>query len=190
MQKFSPIVRSLAFAALVTFLPAAGEYAAAGLRHPGEYDVKAAFLYNFLKFIEWPVQPAGTSSDIGIYILGDVPVSKPFEELQDQSISGRRIVVSRPRSLSSARECTVLFIASGEENRLREILKAVNGSGTLTVGDTTGYARTGVMINFSVVEKRVRFRINAEAARRADIKISSKLLKLADKVYEQVPAGE
>lgn len=190
MRTFSPILRPLAFAALLALLAAAGEYAVAGPRLPREYEVKAAFVYNFFKFIEWPAEAADSSKDIRICVLGDIPAEKPFAQLQDQSVGGRRIHVFHLRSLSSLRECTVLFIASSEEGRLPSILAALKGSRTLTVGDTRGYARKGVMINFFLAENRVRFKINAESARRAGLAFSSKLLKLAGVVYDTVPAGE
>ncbi len=191
MPSFPPIIRSLVFAVLATLVLPAGEYAAAAPRHPGEYEVKAAFLYNFLKFVALPVPPAGSSADIRICLLGELPQGRPFEQLQDQPVGDRKIKVSRLRSVSSVRDCTVLFIASTEEKRLPEIIKLLNGSGTLTVGDTAAVsAPKGVMINFCLVDKKVRFHINSDASRRAGIKISSKLLKLAEKVYDQAPAGE
>jgi hypothetical protein len=163
---------------------------AAGQALPGEYDVKAAFVFNFLKFVEWPSSGTIEEMKIRVCIVGDIPVTAPFDELDNQEVVGKKLTMSHLTKLTSIRECQVLFIASSEERRLPAIMEAVKGTGTLTIGDAEGFARRGVIISFSLQGKKVRFEINAEAARRAGIKISSKLLKLASTVYGAAPAGE
>lgn len=162
----------------------------AGQTSPGEYDVKAAFVFNFLKFIEWPSQTFSDAKKISICIVGEIPVADPFDDLEGQDLMGKKLAVKHLRTLASVRECHVLIIAPSEERRLSAITDAVKGAPTLTIGDTEGFARRGVAINFSMENKKVRFEINAEAARQAGLKISSKLLKLASTVYGVAPAGD
>ena len=87
-------------------------------------------------------------------------------------------------SRTSLNECRVLFIAASESSNLRRVLKDIKGNVTLTVGDTNGYAAQGVMVNFYPESNKVRFEINVDAARRASLRISSQLLKLARIVQE------
>jgi hypothetical protein len=162
----------------------------AGETLPGEYDVKAAFVYNFLKFVEWPSQGTTDAEKVLVCIVGDVPVTAPFDDLDNQEMLNKKLKVSHLVKLTNVRECQVLFIASSEERRLPAIMDAVKGAGTLTISDVEGFAQRGVIINFTMQNKKVRFEINAEAARRAGIKISSKLLKLASTVYGAAPAGD
>jgi hypothetical protein len=161
-----------------------------GQTPPGEYDVKAAFVYNFLKFVEWPPRGEADAKRIRVCIVGDVPVEGPFDDLDNQDIMSKKLTVSRLVKLTNARECQVLFIASSEERRLSAIMDAVKGAGTLTIGDAEGFAQRGIIINFIMENKKIRFEINAEAARQAGLKISSKLLKLASTVYGAAPAGD
>ncbi len=103
---------------------------------------------------------------------------------------GKRLLVSYQTEPSGLRSCHVLFIAPSERPRIPLIMDALRGAGTLTIGDTQGFAQQGVMINFYIEKRRVRFEINAGAAHEAGLKISSKLLKLAGAVYGSTPAGE
>lgn len=167
-----------------------GPDAGAGQSPRGEYEVKAAFVYNFLKFVELPPQAVADADRIRICVVGEIPMSAPFDDLDNQDLMGKRLAVTHLETLADARECHVLFIASSEEQRLPMILEALKGAGTLTIGDTEGFAQKGVIINFYLEKKRVRFEINAEAARRNGLKISSKLLKLAGAVYGPTPAGD
>jgi hypothetical protein len=157
---------------------------------PAEYQLKAAFVYNFIKFVEWPSTERSTSDTLRVCILGEVPAAAPFDDLNGQEALGRRLSVSVLRSLHEARSCQVLFVAASQSARLTEVLATLGGAPVLTIGDTEGYARRGVMINMFLENKRVRFEINAETARSAGLRISTKLLKLASKVYGAVPGGE
>lgn len=167
----------------------AGSRPASGQPQPGEYEVKAAFLYNFLPFIEWPAQ-AKRPDTLRLCVMAEQPALSAFNELSGQITAGRKIDTVHLAPGDSLGGCNVLFIGSRAERDLRRILKVVEGAGVLTVGDTAGFARQGVIINFYLQNKKVRFEINASAARRAGIAISSKLLKLAGSVYGAAPAGE
>ena len=164
--------------------------AAAGQAPSGEYEVKAAFVYNFLKFVDLPSPASGAAASLRICILGAVPDQAPFDLLDKQELAGKRLAVNHLAGISDVAACQVLFIASSEERRLPAIVDAAKKSGMLTISDTEGFARRGVVINFIIENKKVRFEINAEAARLAGLKISSKLMKLASIVYGSAPAGD
>lgn len=145
-----------------------------------ENQVKAAFLYNFLKFVDWPDQ--SFADDNSPFIIGMVG-SDGFNDAIDQAISGktangRSIVTKRFPSAKTLTYCHVLFISSSERGNFRRILTAA-GPGVLTVSDTERFTQSGGIINFTIVESKVRFEINKTAAERAGLRISSKLLSLA-----------
>jgi hypothetical protein len=150
---------------------------------PGEYQVKAAFVYNFIKFVEWPADRAPAAGDVRLCVLGKVPVMASFEELRGQEVAGRRLIVTELQELNGAGACQVLFVAPSLSRRLPDVLAAVAGRPVLTIGDTDGYAEKGIMINMYLENKRVRFEINASAARAAGLRISAKLMGLAGSVY-------
>ncbi len=156
---------------------------------PAEYQVKAAFVYNFMKFVEWPSGEQLTGQTLAVCILGDVPLA-PFEELNGREIMGRRIAVKELASPKDARSCQILFIAESRSAGLAGVLDAVGGAPVLTIGDTEGFAKRGVMINMYLENKHVRFEVNAESSRAAGLRISAKLMKLAGKVYGTLPDRE
>jgi len=164
-------------------------FALAGQAPPAEYQVKAAFVYNFLTFVEWPSRTLNEADSLRVCIAGEFPDAAAFDELNGQELMGRKLTVRRMKSVENAQGCHVLFIGSSEGGRLSRLVESLKGSGTLTIGDTTGFAQRGVVINLYIDQKKVRFEINAEAARRAGLIISSKLLKLAGVVYGLAPAG-
>jgi hypothetical protein len=168
---------------------AVGADTVSGQPQPGEYEVKAAFLYNFLTFVEWPA-PMKREDTRRICVLAEPPVLNAFNELHGQIASGRKIEIIRVAPGENLGPCHVLFIGLQAEHDLPRIMKALEGSSVLTIGDTAGFARQGVIINFYLQNKKVRFVIDAAAARRAGIAISSKLLKLAGSVYGAAQAGE
>jgi hypothetical protein len=151
-----------------------------------EYQVKAAFLYNFAKFVEWPDEGEGRGGELIIAVFG----RDPFGDVLEQTVEGKAIrshplVVRRPARLGELKSCHVLFISTSETSRLPQILQALGDARVLTVSEMAGFLEAGGMIHFLVEENRVRFDINAAAARRAGIAISSKLLTLARAVREQ-----
>jgi len=160
-----------------------------GQPQPGEYEVKAAFLYNILTFVEWPA-PMKREDTRRVCVLAEPPVLNAFNGLNGQIAAGRKIEIIRVAPGENLGPCHALFIGPQAEHNLPRIMKALEGTGVLTIGDTAGFARQGVIINFYLQDKKVRFEINAAAARRAGIEISSKLLKLAGSVYGAAPAGE
>jgi hypothetical protein len=150
---------------------------------PTEYEVKAAFIHNIAKFVEWPVRPAAGGS-LRLCILGQSPLTEAAGLLQGKQVGDLVWEVRSVDSRSRLNECQVLFVAASESDNLRRVLEGLNGSAVLTVADSDGYAAQGVMVNFYIEQNKVRFEINAGAASRAGLRISSQLLKLARIVAE------
>lgn len=177
--------------------------------HGSEYHIKASFMYNFIRFVDWPKEKMADSNEpIAIGILGKDPFSRAFEPLKDWHINGRKVVVKRfkgfeelkksgekgkaelQRTINTIRKCYVLFICYSEKEMLTEAINSVKGHPVLTVGDMKGFLETGGIINFVMEEKKVRFEINIRAAKRAKLKISSRLLRLAKRVIEDKSPGD
>lgn len=155
---------------------------------PTEYEVKAAFLYNFMKFIEWPAESLANTTII-VGVLGEDPFGTAIDAIQSKTIREKKLIIKRIKSFQDVKDCHILFISSSEKKHLSQIFEALKGLSILTVGDTEEFAQRGVIINFYLKEKKVHFEINVEAARRAGLKISSKLLNLA-KIVHEAPRGE
>ncbi len=153
---------------------------------PTEYQLKAAFLFNFAKFVDWPAGSfASPEAPFSICILGADPFGPVIDEtLRDQRIDGRAVNVKRLRGATQLRRCQVAFISAAEKNSLPEILQSVRGANVLLVGETAGFAAGGGAIQFEMDHHRVRFSINLEAAERAGLHVSSRLLSLAMIVHD------
>ena len=146
---------------------------------PSEYQVKAAFIYNFAKFVEWPSVAADPDSKIVIGILGEDPFGREMEGVIDgKTANGKRLAIKRFSDLRAVSHCHILFISSSERKNLRQILASA-GPGILTVGETENFARLGGIINFTILDGKLRLEINRASAGRAGLKISAKLLSLA-----------
>jgi hypothetical protein len=149
---------------------------------PTEYQIKAAFLFNFAKFVEWPPTAfAEATSPMVLGILGENPFGDDLERIiRGKTVNNRPLVVRTDfHSPGEATNCHILFISTSEKQRLPEILKGLRGASVLTVGETDRFTETGGMINFVVEGSKIRFQINDAAAKGAGLKISSKLLSLA-----------
>jgi hypothetical protein len=148
---------------------------------PTEYQVKAAYLFNFLKFVEWPGDPlANTHGQWVIGIVGDNPFGDELTQtISGKSVQGHDLQVRRFQPGEDVHACHVLFISASEKKRLPSILGALNGASVLTVADMDHFIESGGMIQFVMEEKRVRFAIDVGASGRAQLKVSSKLLSLA-----------
>jgi len=148
---------------------------------PSEYQLKAAFLYNFAKFVEWPTTALpSASSPFVIGILGE----NPFGEDLAKTVAGKKILehpisVQLCASLDQATNCHILFISDSEKASLGDLLKRLRGAPVLTVGENDQFLAAGGMVNFVRVANKIHFQINDEPARAAKLKISSKLRNLA-----------
>jgi hypothetical protein len=149
-------------------------------QQPSEHEVKAAYLYNFANFVEWPSEPPpNTSTTLNIGILGRDPLGVAFETIEGKKVRGQPVRVYRSHRLADLRDCQILFIGNSERTFVPQILADLAGRSVLTVGESDGFAEQGVIIDFYMVDNKVRFKINVEAGTRAGLKLSSKLLKLA-----------
>jgi hypothetical protein len=145
-----------------------------------EYLVKAAFLYNFAKFVEWP---EGTFSDetspMVLCILGDDPFGDSIDSIRGKTIMGRELLIKRISDEEEIGSCHIVFVSESERGRISYIIRKARRLNILTVGDMGGFARRGGIIGFIMRKNKVRFEINVDAAEGSKLKISSKLLKLA-----------
>jgi hypothetical protein len=156
-------------------------WAQAGSR---EYQLKAVFLYNFTQFTEWPTNAfSGTNSPVVIGVLGKDPFGRMLDEtVRGETINGRPLVIRRYSSVDEIKECHVLFVSTAEANELSPIFSGIQNRPILTVGESDGFVLGGGIIRFAIADNKIRLRINLDAAKRANLSISSKLLRLADVV--------
>jgi hypothetical protein len=168
----------LAVAALSVCVDAAG-------RQSLERNVKAAYLYNFAKFVVWP-EPA-SSNEFRICVVGDPAFAVAVDSIiKGENAAGRQLVRMEPESPEAARDCQILFIGSHAAQQGSALLAAVRRSPVLTVGDASDFLRQGGTIRFVTEDDRVRFDISPAAADLAGLKISSKLLRVARRLWGAV----
>jgi hypothetical protein len=145
-----------------------------------EYEIKAAYIYNFFNYIDWPADTlpaAGETLTIGI--LGESPFGPALNPLVGKKVKGRTLAVKQVTSAKDLEQCQIAFICPSEKARLSEILGQLKNARVLTVSEIEGFAEQGGIINFISERNKVRFEINADVARRTGLNISSDLLKLA-----------
>ena len=154
-----------------------------------EHEVKAAFMYNFLKFIDWPEEKVlDEDNTMNIFVVGDYPECKTFRDIQEKSSEGNPVRIRIFKSYEQMgdpnvlKECHLLFICKSEKKHVTEILKIVKDSNVLTVSEYEGFLEAGGMINFVEYNEKLRFEVNMPAATEAGLKLRSKLLKLAKRV--------
>lgn len=153
-----------------------------------EDQIKAAYLFNFLKFVEWPGgAPEDPHGKWMIGVVGDSPVGGELKRLVDQkTVEGRELLVQKFQATDDFRGCNILFVSASEEKHLPSILNVLRGSSVLTVADMNNFIGRGGMIQFVTDGNRVRMDIDVGATGRARLKVSSKLLALAQAVTETV----
>jgi hypothetical protein len=145
-----------------------------------EYRVKAAFLYNFMKFVEWPKTEIGKSEKIiRLYVFGTDPFGGALNSLNGKTVGERTIQVAVGEDLSAAASSNVLFISQVRTVPTDEILGKIKTAPVLTVADSEGFCNAGGMINLVIINNKVRFEINQKAVMQSGLKMSSQLLKLA-----------
>jgi len=148
---------------------------------PSEYQLKAAFLYNFAKFVEWPADAfPDAKSPFIIGVIGENPFDDALERtVMNKTINGHPFAVKQCKTASEIKACHILFISQSERKRLAEILRTVRGERVLTVSEIEHFLTGGGMIQFLMEGNKVRFAIDDNAAKAAGLRISSKLLSLA-----------
>jgi hypothetical protein len=156
-----------------------------------EYQVKAAFLFNFVQFVEWPPEAfANSDTPICIGVLGEDPFGTALAEtVSDETVQNRKLIVQRSRRVENLKDCQLIFISKSETERVPGILGDLDPVPALTVGEAQGFAQRGGIINMYLAGNKVRFEINPAAARRKGLKISSELLKLG-RIIEAEPVRE
>lgn len=152
-----------------------------------EYKIKAAFIYNFAKFVEWPQQAfVNNNSPVIIGVLGRDPFGDILDDtVKNKTIGKRKIVVTRYKDVSNIGVCHILFISSSEKKRLLKIADKLKGTSILTVGEVKNFARKGGIIGFVRKEDTIGLEINLTNARQAKLKISSKLLKISKVIVDK-----
>lgn len=198
---------TLAFLALALFVTPIVPKARADTAPNKEQQIKAAFIYNFIKFVDWPEEKMADSNEpIIIGIIGSEDFVKAVEPLIHKKIKNRNISIKYFEDYEKLKEsqddddrqwnqkmevlktCHVLMFCSCDSVRIKDlsqIIKALKGSPVLTVGETAGFLESGGIINFLMEDKKVRFEINVTAAKKSKLKISSKLLRLAKRVVKE-----
>jgi hypothetical protein len=176
---------ALVLAAWMTGSSVAGVFAQS--REASEYQIKAAFLYNFAKFVEWPPENSrGADDPMTICIVGEDPFGSILDEFtRGKTVNDRRVLISRLKPGEDLKGCQIAFISSAERNQLKSIFQSAAQAHVLTVGESEGFSARGGVIDFIREDKMVHFEVNVDAAQRANLKISSKLLGLAKIVREK-----
>jgi hypothetical protein len=146
-----------------------------------DQQVKAAFVLNFAKFVTWPDSPAAADAPIEVVVLGADDLARAIEQASaGQPVGARPVKVRAVRKGGDIGPAPqLLFIGASERARLPALLREFDGRPVLTVGDSSGYGATGVVLNFYTSDTRIRFEANTTAAARARLQISSHLLRLA-----------
>ncbi len=184
-----PLMRRFAFAhgdvtRRIAFLTLAATLGSARAQAPAadEYPVKAAFLFNFAKFIEWPADAFKRSDDpFAICVLGQNPFGSALADIvRNKTVANRGFVVREVSNAQQATKCHIVFVTASERKRFHSLLEELKGHSILTVGEAEDFTADGGVINFKLKDARVRIEIDTEAAERARLRISSKLLSLAE----------
>lgn len=167
-----------------------GPYAYAQ-RAASEYEVKAAYLYNFGKFVVWPEKSAPKQGEpFEICVLGEDPFGSALDSaVLGETIGGKGVAIKRISNPQNSGHCRVLFISTSEAARLPEILAAVDKASVLTVSDMPQFSQRGGMIEFVLDGNRVRFAVNVTNAEDAGLNLSAALLKVAVRVTRNAHPG-
>jgi len=176
----------------IVILPSLGlEAQAQDSAASSEYLIKAGFIYNFANLVQWPSNSfAQPTSPIVIGILGEDPFGTILDRvLEGKKVNGRAFLVKRLKSVLDLKECHIVFVSSSEITHLLEAIHSVKGMPILTIGEIPGFAKRGGIINLILEDNKVHFEVNVEAAKEADLNISSRLLALARIIQEPAPDG-
>jgi hypothetical protein len=167
-------------------------------------QVKAAFIYNFIKFVDWPQEKTeGANKPLTVGVLGRSPFGNAFDKIKDSQIKNRKVVIKYFESFTNVKgdekklneeigkrinefgQCDVLFICASEAEFFKRVLQPLEIYHVLTISDTKGFLEAGGTINFVMEGKKVRFEINMASAKRSKLEVRSKLLRLAKRVVEK-----
>jgi hypothetical protein len=157
-----------------------------------EFEVKAAYLFNFARFVEWPSDAnGGASSSFEICVLGSDPFVPALDAtISGQSIGGKSISAKRISKPQEANHCQILFISASEEWHIKDVLAALDKAPVLTVSDIPRFSERGGMIGFVLEGNKVRFEVNLDSAQQAGLTLRSELLKVATNVRKSAHSGD
>lgn len=159
--------------------------AAGGLAQPAsEHAVKAGFVFNFIKFTQWPAGDEAVSAPLRLCSTGAEALQGQLAQLQGRAMGGRALEVVPGAVAAKVRQCDVLFIGEGDADRLDALLRGLGNAPVLTVGDLPGFVQAGGMIGLRIEANRVRFDVNLAVAQRSGLVLNSQMLKLAGKVLQ------
>lgn len=146
------------------------------------YQIKAVFLFNFSQFVNWPANPASDAqAPFTIGILGDNPFGDYLEAtVRGEKVNGHDLVVQHFQRVEDVKNCEILFVSQSESHHFKDDLAALHGRNILTVGDADGFSKNGGIVRFVTEQNKIHFRIDLEAAKAANLTISSQLLRLAE----------
>jgi hypothetical protein len=183
-------VRRLMIVILMTLLGQASHAWAQDAEASSEYLIKAGYIYNFAKLVEWPATAfAQPNSPIVIGIVGTDPFGPIIDKvLEGKKINGHPFLIRRLRPTADVKECHIVFIGSSMEPHIADAIRLTRGSPILTISEIPGFADHGGIIHLTLEQNKVRFEVNVDAAKEADLNISSRLLVLA-KVIQQPSDG-
>jgi hypothetical protein len=180
---------------LVVMITTSNVYSESKSAQYKEYEVKAAFMYNFLKFVNWPKEKsAQDNNQIIIGIIGEDPFGSAADVFKGKTIEDHQVAIKyfdNARQLKESSEkaqeiakCYLLFICASEQKNVKDIIDVVSQRGVLTVGDSEKFIESGVIINFMLEDNKIRFDINLDSSEKAGLEIRSQLLRLARKVIK------
>jgi hypothetical protein len=165
---------------LIAALACASAFGEDPVQGTSEYQIKAAFLCNFAKFVEWPAEALDGREAMVICVFGRDPFRGALDQaVAGKTVNGRPLEIRRTSDLAAARSCHVLFMAASESSYAGQVTTAVRNFGVLTVTEVDRSSAPDSMINFVMEENRVRFQISVKAATAAGLRISVRLLQLA-----------
>lgn len=165
---------------LVTFLFLIGTLPVAAMEPVPEYTMKATYLYNFALYTEWPESVGDT---INLCIVGGELFGDALSQIQGKQINQRKLSAYRVASYKETRGCHMVFISEHQNQYIQNMLSLLGDAAVLTVTEGGTSAQSGVMVDMQVEDRKIKFNINASAARRVNLNLSSKLLRLARNVY-------
>jgi hypothetical protein len=152
-----------------------------------EYNLKAAFVYNFTKYIEW--KPSTGENEFVIGIIGASPINDPLVEVvKTETVDGKKIIIKQFNKPADISSCHILFISQHAAVSLEDILAKTAGKNMLIISEQDGYAEQGTAINFVIVNRKLKFEANVKAINAAGLTASSQLLKLAIIIKQHDPA--
>lgn len=154
-----------------------GSITSSCLAAPREYEIKAAFIYNFFRFIEWPTP----RSNWVVGVLGDDPFEGGLREFESKPISGKKIAIKSLKTAKDAKGCDMVYISSSEAPRLDGVLVTLKGVPILTISDIPSFCDKGGAIGFTTERNRVRYIVNTDTLKQAELKANAKFLQLASK---------